>query len=260
MTLAEFLNTHERVILVRVTGSDGSAPRGEGTRMLVSAEALFGTVGGGVFEHRASNRARAMLEAGEAETELDMTLGPDTGQCCGGRMRAHLSLLDAPGRAALLAEDAAAHAELPLVLIFGAGHVGRALAQALVPLPLRVRLIDERAGQLALAPGGIETCLTPLPEVEIAAAPPCAALVTMTHDHGLDFLIAEAALRRGDLAFVGMIGSRSKRAAFDGKLRREAPELDPARLTCPLGAFGVSDKRPEVIAALITVDLLKALL
>ncbi len=101
-----------------------------------------------------------------------------------------------------------------MVHILGAGHVGRALAAALALLPVRLVLVDSRAEELGLAPAGIETLLTPLPEEVVRRAAPGAAFVVLTHDHALDFLIVREALARGDAAYVGMIGSRSKRVQF----------------------------------------------
>jgi xanthine/CO dehydrogenase XdhC/CoxF family maturation factor len=96
----------------------------------------------------------------------------------------------------------------------GAGHVGRALAQALRLLHLSPRLIDQRQTERDLAGPGTPTILSVLPEAEIPAAPPGAAFVILPHDHALDFLLAVEALRRPDAAYVGMIGSRTKRATF----------------------------------------------
>ena len=89
-------------------------------------------------------------------------------------------------------------------------------------------------------------------------AKPGAAYVIMTHDHALDFLIAEAALTRGDAAYVGMIGSATKRAKLVGDLASKGIAAD--QLTCPIGAGGTSDKRPEVIAALTAAEIVSALL
>jgi len=98
--------------------------------------------------------------------------------------------------------------------------------------------------------------LTALPEAAIRGAEPGAAFVIATHDHGLDFLLAAEALARGDAAYVGMIGSATKRAAFASFAR--ARGVDPARLVCPIGGPG-GDKRPAVIAALTAAELMRAL-
>ncbi len=114
-------------------------------------------------------------------------------------------------------------------------------------------MIDERAERLAPLAGLARTEAAALPEALVAAAPPGAAFVILTHDHALDFHIAEAALRRGDAAYVGMIGSASKRAQLAARLR--AAGLPDAGLTCPIGADGPKDKRPELIALAAAAEI-----
>ena len=100
-----------------------------------------------------------------------------------------------------------------------------------------------------------------MPEVEIAQAKPGAAIVILTHDHALDFLIAKEALARAELAYVGMIGSKTKRATFASFLEREgATRASMDRLTLPIGGSTVKDKRPAVIAAMVAAELLGLLL
>jgi xanthine dehydrogenase accessory factor len=135
----------------------------------------------------------------------------------------------------------------------GAGHVGRALAQALRLLHLSPRLIDQRQTELDLAGPGTPTTLSVLPEAEIRAAPPGAAFVILTHDHALDFLLAVEALRRPDAAYVGMIGSRTKRATFTRYAANEG--VDARSLVFPIGASFPRDKRPEVIAAFAAAEI-----
>jgi xanthine dehydrogenase accessory factor len=100
-----------------------------------------------------------------------------------------------------------------------------------------------------------------MPEALVAEIPAGSALVILTHDHALDFLIAREALARTDLAYTGMIGSATKRATFASWLSREGGGertwLD--RLTLPIGGSAVRDKRPEVIAAMTTAEILAAL-
>jgi xanthine dehydrogenase accessory factor len=149
-------------------------------------------------------------------------------------------------------------AERPTLLILGAGHVGRALAQVALTLPWRVLVVDPRAAELAQVPDGVEKSLTPLPEAEIASAAPASAFVVTTHDHGLDFLLTLAALRRNDAAYVGLIGSATKRARF-ARFARETGNLgDISALICPIGAAGLGDKRPEVIALMTAHEIFAA--
>jgi xanthine dehydrogenase accessory factor len=257
--LAGFLGREPAVMQVRVASVRGSAPREEGAEMLVGLGGVRGTIGGGQLEYVAIDAARAALRAGRAAETLDIPLGPGIGQCCGGRVRLRLAPLDPAGRAAALARERAERAARPAVLILGAGHVGRALADLAQHLPVRAMLIDGRAGELAQCRAAVEQRLTALPEAEIRAAPPGSGFVVVTHDHALDFLLAAEALARGDAAYAGMIGSASKRAAFAAWARRHAPGVPADALTCPIGAQGRGDKRPEIIAAFTLAEIMAAL-
>ena len=102
--------------------------------------------------------------------------------------------------------------------------------------------------------------LAALPEALVADIPPGSAVVIVTHDHALDFLIAREALARPDLAYTGMIGSATKRATFTRWLLREGGGPDwLERLTLPIGGGAVKDKRPQVIAAMTVAEMLTAL-
>ncbi len=255
--IASFVASHDKLMLVEVRRARGSAPREAGAFMLVSETEQYGTIGGGQLEFQMIAEARRYLSSGTEHAELAIALGPGIGQCCGGNVDIGFALWGGADSDDLLARIAAEQAALSPVYVFGAGHVGLALAAALKPLPIRVILVDTRAEQLAAAEAEIETRLTPVPEAEVRKAPPGAAFIAVTHDHALDFLITGAALGRADAFYVGMIGSRTKRAQF----RRwyfdnggDARKL--AALVCPIGDSGVEDKRPEVIAALTVAEII----
>ena len=249
------LSARSPAVLVTITRAEGSTPREAGARMLVTADDAAGTVGGGRLEFEAVLRARGMIAKGEAVAQMDVPLGPRIGQCCGGRVWLALEAVDAGLLARLEAKEAAERAARPHAYVFGAGHTGIALARALAPLPLRAVLVDNRENLLADAPAGVEAVLAAIPESVVADAPPASAFLVMTHDHGLDFLLASAALARGDAAYVGMIGSKTKRARLVSQLRAEAREADAERLICPIGGSRLRDKRPAVIAALAAADV-----
>ncbi len=253
----DILGGEASVIHAQITRVQGSSPREAGAEMFITATGCAGTVGGGQVEFRVVERARELLVAGMMRDTLDLSLGPSIGQCCGGQIRVALTRLSAAQRAAHLARvGSAVRAH---VLILGAGHVGRALAEVMAPLPFRVLLVDPRAGELAKSIAPVETRLTPLPEAEIAAAPPQSAYIVTTHDHGLDFLLTLAALRRGDAAYVGLIGSKTKRTRFERFVRETDPSAELRRLTCPIGAAGLGDKHPGVIALMTAREVLGAL-
>ncbi len=243
-------------MLVRVEAARGSTPREAGAWMLVSRGGILGTIGGGQLEYLAIDAARALMARGGVRQSLDVPLGPEIGQCCGGRIRLSVVRAEGATRERLLAQVAQEWRALPEVFVLGAGHVGRALAAAMALLPVRVILVDGRAEELGLAPAGVEAVLTPLPEELVRKAAPGAAFAVMTHDHALDFLVVREALARGDAAYVGMIGSRTKRVSFVRWLA-EAGAVDTAGLVCPIGASGRPDKRPEVIAAFVAAEILQ---
>ena len=185
---------------------------------------------------------------------MDSDSGPKTGP---GTVAGAEAATGTAGRARILIACHAAAAAVPAGPYLLPIHVGRALALALQPLPVNVTLIDQRAPELAQAAPGIETRMSPLPEALIRAARPGSAVVILTHDHALDFLLAAEALSRDDLCYVGMIGSATKRARFSGFARKQG--LDPAPLVCPIGAGLTRDKRPSVIAATTAAELIARL-
>jgi xanthine dehydrogenase accessory factor len=144
------------------------------------------------------------------------------------------------------------------VLLFGAGHVGRALVLGLSQLPFAVRWVDSRADQFPnYAPANVIPVRTDRPEQELEAAPAGAFILIMTHSHPLDYSIAGAALRRPDLGFVGLIGSATKRARFASQaLKLGISEPQIARLVCPIGLPEIKGKEPSIIAAGIVAQLL----
>jgi len=260
VTLSHWLSRNEPAVLVTVAEARGSTPREEGAGMLVGREACAGTVGGGRLEWTAIATARRMLEDGSAAETLDLPLGPATGQCCGGHVVLRLERADSGTVAALEEHERRVLAARPTLLLFGAGHVGRAMATAFAPLPLRLLWIDGRAQEFPeTIPAGVERILTDSPLDPLAGAPAGSGYLVLTHSHALDFDIAEAALRRGDAAYVGMIGSATKRAKFERWFRARGRDAEGlAGLTCPIGAALTGDKRPEVIAALVAAELLVA--
>lgn len=259
MTLAAFLDRHGAVIRVLLTRVRGSSPREPGTEMFVAADALLGTVGGGQLEHRAVAAARDMLRDGVLTSDMDIPLGPEIGQCCGGRVELSLGRMRASDKRAALRRAEAEAARLPNVYVMGAGHVGRAIAELLQHLPVRCILVDTRAAEVALCTADVETRVSAIPEVDIATAPAGSAFVVLTHDHGLDFLLASAALERGDAAYVGMIGSATKRTKLRNWMRQHGDPARFGRLTCPIGAQGSADKRPGVIAAFVVAEIMAEL-
>ena len=227
--------------------------------MFVAASALHGTIGGGQLEYMAIDTARAMLRSNARTGTMDVPLGPEIGQCCGGRVTIALSRMDNAARVQTMTANAVARAARPEVYIFGAGHVGRALAGFFALLPVRAILIDSREEELRLCKAPVDRRLTALPEAEVRAARPGCAFIVLTHDHALDFLLSAEALERPDAAYVGMIGSATKRTKFERFCAAHSPTTPTTRLVCPIGAGGSADKRPELIAAFVVAEVMAEL-
>lgn len=260
--LSAFFDANPAVALVEVVDAKGSTPRDEGAWMLVSVSGIFGTIGGGQLEYMAIDRARQLLEAGhQSGDRLSIPLGPEIGQCCGGRVELALRVMDARLRAQLVSTAEAEDATGPHVFIFGGGHVGHALAAAFALLPVRAVVVETRGEALAGLPDGVEQRLVPMPEEVVRDAPAGSAFLILTHDHALDFLIVAEALKRQDAAYVGMIGSRTKKATFRSWYLDTAggDEASLQRLVSPIGGSAVDDKRPAVIASLATAEVITAL-
>ena len=256
-------------VVVEVSATRGSAPRDGGARMLVAADEVLGTIGGGHLELLAIELARKALAQGTiTPQEQHYALGPALGQCCGGAVSLRFVPLAMDDPAAWPA--AAPRFQLQL---YGAGHVGRAIVKLLEGIACRVWWIDQREAQFPVAPlqplhGPLYTslhtpaahiervCVEPV-EAEVQAAPPGAFYLVLTHSHDLDMAIVEAIFKRGDFGYVGLIGSNTKAARF--RHRFEARGIDAAliqRLVCPIGLPGISGKEPEVIAVSVVAQLL----
>ena len=247
----------EKSVLVEIIEAKGSTPRETGAWMLVGEKQLLGTIGGGQLEYIAIDSARQMLRGGEKSRDIAVPLGPEIGQCCGGKVKLCLSCVDDRQKAVIRQKLELERARMPCVYIMGGGHVGQALALALVPLPFRTIIVDTRLEALQGLPENVEKRLSVLPEAEVRGAPAGSVFVVMTHDHALDFMIVKEALERGDAAYVGMIGSETKRAGFISWMKKAGAGRGVCEpLICPIGAHSVGDKRPEVIGALVAAQIL----
>ncbi len=229
-------------VLVTVLAAKGSTPRDAGAKMVVSADGLAGTIGGGNLEYRCEGAARALLASdAEGPSTQDFPLGPALGQCCGGHVTVLFEVLRPPGL----------H-----IALFGAGHVGTALVRLLADLPVRVDWIDSRPDALpAHVPDNVVAVRTADPARAVADLPAGSLVLAMTHDHALDFAIVAAALGRPDLPSVGLIGSATKRARFVTRLVRLG--LDTDRLVCPIGVPGIVGKEPAVVAVSVAAQIMR---
>ncbi len=249
-------------VLVTVHASRGSVPRETGAWMAVWADGVVNTIGGGRLEWDAIDHGRKLLAGvglADQPGRVLYRLGPHLGQCCGGEVELQferVSLADVPLLRARL------HAEEAPVALFGGGHVGRALVHVLSTLPLSITWIDSRDEIFPQTMADSVLCEHSDPvQAAVPSLTPGSRVLVMSFSHAEDLDIVAACLmrqrERGDLPYIGLIGSKTKWASFRSRLRARGfsdTELD--HVTCPIGIPGIADKRPEAIAIAVAAQLL----
>jgi xanthine dehydrogenase accessory factor len=217
---------------------EGSSPREVGAAMLVTLDAVQGTVGGGHLEFDAIAYARSWLQGQPFEAREETrryALGPSLGQCCGGVVWLRFAAIaagDAMKLEALRADSARARAQNDIkIALFGGGHVGQAIVRALGPLPCQVHWIDSRdeifPGQL---PAGVQAEHSAPVQAAVPSLAPQSHVLIMSFSHAEDLDVVAACLKR---------------------------ERELAQITCPIGLPGIAGKEPEVIAASVAAQLLQ---
>ncbi len=243
-------------VLVTVTAVRGHAPREAGAKMVVGADEVWDTVGGGNLEATAVERARTMLRDRETRPATlslrltDRAPAEHGRQCCGGEVELMLEPLPV----------------VPAVAVFGVGHVGLELARILARHDVELHLVDSRSD--ALEPRRL-MCLddavarvhvhhAPVPEMALGQVPDGCHVLVMTHDHAEDAALVDMALRSPRLGPIGLIGSSAKWRRFAKTLRAEGhSDGDLARVTTPIGLPDITGKSPAVIAVSVAADLVR---
>ncbi|MGA4633968.1 xanthine dehydrogenase accessory protein XdhC [Pseudomonas solani] len=242
--LAELQQRSEACVLVTIIEERGSTPRNSGSKMVVSDDRIYETIGGGHLEFKAMEIAREMLRTRTQDTRLErFSLGASLGQCCGG---ATVLLFEPMGQPQ-------AH-----IALFGAGHVGRALVPLLASLPCKVRWIDSRENEFpAFIPAGVEKVVNDEVVDEVERMPVGSYFIVMTHNHQLDLELTTEILKRNDFAYYGLIGSKTKRVKFEHRLRdRGFASETVQRMRCPMGIAEVKGKLPAEIAISIAGEII----
>lgn len=295
--LSRAVATHGRVARVVVAEVAGSTPREVGAAMLVwphkDGTGQSGTIGGGALEFEA---ARAAFDrAGLTRHPLGPSLGQCCGGAvtlltevyAADRIAALTTALadktviargtgQMPLAVHRLLDRARARGDVPEpqlqhgwmieplappalpVWIWGAGHVGRAIAQTLAPLPgMALTWVDTGPDRFpADVPEGVTILPTPAPERALALAPRQAAHLILTYSHELDLSLCHAALSHG-FGFCGLIGSDTKKARFRTRLLalgHQAAQIDA--ICCPIGQKDLG-KHPQAIAIGTATQLLR---
>lgn len=235
---------NQNYVLITVLGTKGSTPRDCGTKMVVSQSKIYQTIGGGNLEYQAIDRARKLLlEQSSQQTIEHFPLGAKLGQCCGGH--------------ATLMFESSINANIDIML-FGAGHVGRALVTILTQLPCRVHWVDSRESEFPEnIPHNVTKIISDSPRDEVLTMPNNGYYLIMTHNHPLDFEISEAILLRNDARYVGLIGSNTKWKRFQMRFKHKGFKDDYfSSIRCPIGLSNVPGKLPCEVAVSVAGEII----
>jgi xanthine dehydrogenase accessory factor len=233
----------EPFALATVIASSGSSPRKTGAKMLVRSDgSSLGTVGGGRIEQETIEAASAALSDGEPRT-LEFILTEEHGYACGGSMSV---FVEPQGRR-------------PLLVMFGAGHVGRAVSALAHDCGFRLMVVDERpdCAVPSLLPGADEIVCAPVAEAFGRLTLDRESFVVIaTPGHLHDFDAVRGCLA-SEAGFIGLLGSRRKRETLLKTLEKEGfDDAQRARVVTPVG-LDIGAQTPEEIAVSIVGQLIK---
>ena len=235
-------------VLITIVGVSGSTPRNSGTKMVVSQNEIFDTIGGGHLEFKAIKCAKQLLNSNKDCQQIEhFQLGSQLGQCCG-------------GNASVLFEFFAANTIN--IAVFGAGHVGQALIPILAGLPCHTTWVDSRAEQFPANTehfANITKLVTDDPASEVAAMSANTLYIVMTHNHQLDFEISHEVLKREDFHYLGLIASDTKWRRFQQRYKHREVSLQLVeRMNCPIGLEQVLGKLPMEVAVSISGAIIES--
>ena len=234
---------NQSYVLVSIVALQGSSPRGVGSKLLVTEDQQFDSIGGGHLEYKAIAQARLMMTQEHLTAIIDYPLGASLGQCCGGKVSLMFEVFKAT--------------KMPVV-VFGAGHVGRALVPLLAQLPVQVTWVDSRYDMLPKElPHGVVGMQEEHPQDYVTDCVANSCYLVMTHHHGVDLALTEAILKRGDAYYLGVIGSVTKGRKFRQRLAAKDYSVNSiSHLNCPMGKAGISGKQPMEVAIAIAAQVM----
>ncbi len=293
IAIKDYFQRYGPLVRVCVVEANGSTPREAGAAMLISNNHTDGTIGGGALEFDAIALARSILAEKKTATWQrsikDYALGPSLGQCCGGAVRllfepfdeAEINYLqqneettslyvsrpletgepihftnDETGKNNWLVEPLRKKS-IPLYL-YGAGHVGREIVRVFDGMNADIVWIDDDETRFPQSlPANVSRIISATPAGLVEYAPADAFHVVMTYSHPLDLEICHAVLKKNNFRYLGLIGSKTKRASFEKKMRKLGlSDAAFVRLICPIGIAGITSKEPSSIAISLAAQIL----
>lgn len=233
-------------VIVTLIGVSGSTPRNSGTKMVITKDGIYDTIGGGHLEHKIIKFANNLLSKGESCQQLThFDLGIHLDQCCGG------------GTNVLF--ECFAETRVNIIL-FGAGHVGKALLPVLANLPCKIIWVDSRNDQFIddlSSYNNVTKIVNENPQNEVTNMPQNSYYIIMTHKHQMDFDICSQVMKRNDFSYLGLIGSETKWRRFQRRfLQKGITKIQLERVNCPIGFSEVKGKLPTEIAISIAAEII----
>ena len=245
--LSTLAATGKPFVAITLVEATGSTPQDAGSKMLVDDHGLVhGTVGGGKIENRAINHASEMLRDKTRFREIiDWNLNRDIGMTCGGLVKLFFEVYNRDDWK---------------IVIFGAGHVAQAVVTCLLNLDCSISCIDTRQewlDRLPTDPSLTKICSDDL-TVQVNQLQPADFVLCMTMGHSSDRPVLRTIFQNQlTVSFLGVIGSKSKRAALIRELKAEGIAANKAEdFICPVG-LPVGSNQPAEIAISIAAQLLQ---
>lgn len=239
-------------VIVTVLAIAGSTPREAGCKMVVTGDDQFDTIGGGHLEFETTQQARELLASNQQTQKIvSYPLSSRLGQCCGGAVK-------------VFYEVHVNHHQH--VAIFGAGHVAQSLVPILAQLPLQISWVDNReqffdkVNKTTKLLANVNVIDNDDPTHVLENLPTNTWVIILTHNHQLDYELVECALKHTKLAYVGMIGSKTKAKRFVTKLAHRG--FSAAQIAClvsPIGDTDIPGKRPVEVSVSISAQLIRLL-
>jgi xanthine dehydrogenase accessory factor len=245
--IAELIKKGEQFALATIVNAEESAPRLSGARMIIFPDGkIEGTIGGGALEKKVLEDAIGLMkEGGSRKFVYDLGRsgkGFSLDMMCGGRVEVFIETFK----------------KTMTLFIFGAGHIGKKLAQLCGLLGITHWVIDNREeyARKELFPDAAGVLHSDFAEsFRHLPIDDNSYIIIVTYGHQYDGVCLEEAINT-KAVYIGMIGSRSKVKRLLDSLREKGLNVDDPRIYAPVGLH-LGDSSPEQISISILAEILK---
>ena len=244
-SMHDWRSQNRSFVLATVIESGGSTPRLNGASLVCDGHTFAGTIGGGAVEKKVLSECVRLLDSDERTKTINVHLVRDLAMCCGGNMTIFLNKTEAS----------------PDLVVFGAGHIGQALAKLSKETDFTVTVVDERSEWLNAERFGSDiSCADedPISYARSAGISNSTYCLVVTHAHDLDQSIIEKLITQTNKpSFIGLIGSKGKWARFRSRLLAKGISEDQlAAVYCPCG-LDIGSETPTEIAVSVLAQMIQ---